>query len=142
MEHPIKMDDLGVPLFLETPIYRYVNLNHIFELLYIEFILFICHCCCTHHLPVIWLLYPRLIQKTKAVIEWHSYRSSCNVSVALGNPSAHNAGRFCCNFLEIIWPMTLFGTIRWSQREANGSLEHSLLADVRQGGNENRFVLV
>ena len=21
MEHPIKMDDLGVPLFLETPIY-------------------------------------------------------------------------------------------------------------------------
>ena len=23
MEHPIKMDDLGVPLFLETPIYWY-----------------------------------------------------------------------------------------------------------------------
>ncbi len=22
MENPIKMDDLGVPLFLETPIYR------------------------------------------------------------------------------------------------------------------------
>ena len=24
MEHPIKMDDLGVPLFLETPIYIYI----------------------------------------------------------------------------------------------------------------------
>ena len=24
MENPIKMDDLGVPLFLETPIYKYV----------------------------------------------------------------------------------------------------------------------
>ena len=23
MEHPIKMDDLGVPLFLETPIYNF-----------------------------------------------------------------------------------------------------------------------
>ena len=23
MENPIKMDDLGVPLFLETPIYKY-----------------------------------------------------------------------------------------------------------------------
>ena len=22
MEHPIKMDDLGVPLFLETPIFK------------------------------------------------------------------------------------------------------------------------
>ena len=31
MENPIKMDDLGVPLFLETPIYQLVNagfLNH------------------------------------------------------------------------------------------------------------------
>ena len=26
MEHPIKMDDLGVPLFLETPIYIYIQL--------------------------------------------------------------------------------------------------------------------
>ena len=25
MEHPIKMDDLGVPLFLETPIYIYTH---------------------------------------------------------------------------------------------------------------------
>ena len=25
MENPIKMDDLGVPLFLETPIYKYVH---------------------------------------------------------------------------------------------------------------------
>ena len=25
MEHPIKMDDLGVPLFLETPIYNPTN---------------------------------------------------------------------------------------------------------------------
>ena len=24
MENPIKMDDLGVPLFLETPIYIYI----------------------------------------------------------------------------------------------------------------------
>ena len=28
MENPIKMDDLGVPLFLETPIYTFV-LNHL-----------------------------------------------------------------------------------------------------------------
>ena len=31
MEKPIKIDDLGVPLFLETPIYQLVNagfLNH------------------------------------------------------------------------------------------------------------------
>ena len=27
MEHPIKMDDLGVPLFLETPIYTVLNLK-------------------------------------------------------------------------------------------------------------------
>ena len=27
MENPIKMDDLGVPLFLETPIYTLVNIN-------------------------------------------------------------------------------------------------------------------
>jgi len=27
MENPIKMDDLGVPLFLETPIYTLVNVN-------------------------------------------------------------------------------------------------------------------
>ncbi len=26
MENPIKMDDLGVPLFLETPIYIYIIL--------------------------------------------------------------------------------------------------------------------
>ena len=26
MEHPVKMDDLGVPLFLETPIYIYISL--------------------------------------------------------------------------------------------------------------------
>ena len=26
MENPIKMDDLGVPLFLETPIYIYISL--------------------------------------------------------------------------------------------------------------------
>ena len=25
MENPMKMDDLGVPLFLETPIYMYHN---------------------------------------------------------------------------------------------------------------------
>ena len=25
MENPIKMDDLGVPLFLETPIYTYLE---------------------------------------------------------------------------------------------------------------------
>ena len=25
MENPIKMDDLGVPLFLETPIFTYMN---------------------------------------------------------------------------------------------------------------------
>ena len=25
MENPIKMDDLGVPLFLETPISQYLN---------------------------------------------------------------------------------------------------------------------
>ena len=25
MENPIKMDDLGVPLFLETPIYIYIH---------------------------------------------------------------------------------------------------------------------
>ena len=25
MENPIKMDDLGVPLFLETPIYIYIQ---------------------------------------------------------------------------------------------------------------------
>ena len=24
MKNPIKMDDLGVPLFLETPIYKYI----------------------------------------------------------------------------------------------------------------------
>ncbi len=31
MENPIKMDDLGVPLFLETPIYIYIHmaLNHV-----------------------------------------------------------------------------------------------------------------
>ena len=28
MENPIKMDDLGVPLFLETPIYPYINQPH------------------------------------------------------------------------------------------------------------------
>ena len=27
MENPIKMDDLGVPLFLETPIYIYIQAN-------------------------------------------------------------------------------------------------------------------
>ena len=27
MENPIKMDDLGVPLFLETPIYIYISLS-------------------------------------------------------------------------------------------------------------------
>ena len=26
MEHPIKMDDLGVPLFLETPTYSFLKL--------------------------------------------------------------------------------------------------------------------
>ena len=25
MENPLKMDDLGVPLFLETPIYQYLH---------------------------------------------------------------------------------------------------------------------
>ena len=25
MEHPIKMDEKGVPLFLETPIYQYTT---------------------------------------------------------------------------------------------------------------------
>ena len=28
--NPIKMDDLGVPLFLETPIYIYININIIY----------------------------------------------------------------------------------------------------------------
>ena len=28
MENPIKMDDLGVPLFLETPIYIYISLTY------------------------------------------------------------------------------------------------------------------
>ena len=27
MENPIKMDDLGVPLYLETPIYKDCNIN-------------------------------------------------------------------------------------------------------------------
>ena len=27
MEHPIKMDDLGAPLFLETPIFRKIPLK-------------------------------------------------------------------------------------------------------------------
>ena len=27
MENPIKMDDLGVPLFLETPIYMAIEAN-------------------------------------------------------------------------------------------------------------------
>ena len=27
MENPIKMDDLGVPLFLETPIYIYIYIS-------------------------------------------------------------------------------------------------------------------
>ena len=26
-EHPIKIDDLGVPLFLETPIYIYIDID-------------------------------------------------------------------------------------------------------------------
>ena len=30
MEHPIKMDDLGVPLFLETPIYTKAFLSIFF----------------------------------------------------------------------------------------------------------------
>ena len=30
METPIKMDDLGVPLFLETPIYIYILCIHLF----------------------------------------------------------------------------------------------------------------
>ena len=29
MEHPIKMDDLGVPLFSETPIYTYIYIIYI-----------------------------------------------------------------------------------------------------------------
>ena len=29
MENPIKMDDLGVPLLLETPIYKYTNITYI-----------------------------------------------------------------------------------------------------------------
>ena len=33
MENPIKMDDLGVPLFLETPIYLKVILKHDYCLL-------------------------------------------------------------------------------------------------------------
>ena len=32
MKNPIKMDDLGVPLFLETPIYIYVYMYYIDEL--------------------------------------------------------------------------------------------------------------
>ena len=28
MEHPIKMDDLGVPLFVETPIYVFIILSN------------------------------------------------------------------------------------------------------------------
>ena len=28
MENPIKMDDLGVPLFLETPIYNIIDTDH------------------------------------------------------------------------------------------------------------------
>ncbi len=28
MENPIKMDDLGLPLFLETPIYIYIYIHH------------------------------------------------------------------------------------------------------------------
>ncbi len=29
MEHPIKIDDLGVPLFLETPIFGYLSYSRI-----------------------------------------------------------------------------------------------------------------
>ena len=29
MENPIKMDDLGVPLFLETPIYIYIFVEYV-----------------------------------------------------------------------------------------------------------------
>ena len=32
MENPIKMDDLGVPLFLETPIYMYMSIEYCFAL--------------------------------------------------------------------------------------------------------------
>ena len=28
MDNPIKMDDLGVPLFLETPIYTYIHMTY------------------------------------------------------------------------------------------------------------------
>ena len=94
-------------------------------------------CPCYTHLPVIWLLYLRLIRSTKAnVTKWHSYRSSCNVSVALGNPSAHSAGRFCCNSLEITWPMTL---VRMKFRGPLGSKEFSLEAARKIGGDENGF---
>ena len=31
MENPIKMDDLGVPLFLETPIYVYIYIYSVFN---------------------------------------------------------------------------------------------------------------
>ncbi len=33
MENPIKMDDLGIPLFLETPIFEFkVNCQYFFEM--------------------------------------------------------------------------------------------------------------
>ena len=34
MENPIKMDDLGVPLFLETPIYIYIIIIHAHKYVY------------------------------------------------------------------------------------------------------------
>ena len=37
VENPIKMDDLGVPLFLETPIYIYImcfKYPHIYKYIY------------------------------------------------------------------------------------------------------------
>ena len=37
MENPIKMDDLGVPLFSETPMYIYIYKMRLLEML-IEFI--------------------------------------------------------------------------------------------------------
>ena len=41
MENPIKMDDLGVPLFLETPIYFFENVNMTQQILSIAILNFL-----------------------------------------------------------------------------------------------------
>ena len=35
-ENPTKMDDLGVPLFLETPIYTYIYIHNIYIYIYYQ----------------------------------------------------------------------------------------------------------